>query len=111
MTTANHTHQGHVIDHETSKLGMWIFIFTEVLLFTGLFIVYAVYRYLNSNAFYEAGQELNTTIGAINTVILLVSSMTIAMSITAIQKANKKLSVRLMMITICLLYTSPSPRD
>jgi len=100
MSTTNHTHHGHVIDHETSKLGMWIFIFTEILLFAGLFIVYAVYRYMNREAFFTAGQELDTTLGAINTVILLVSSMTIAMSITAIQKGNRKLSIRLMLITI-----------
>jgi len=103
MSTANSTtHQVHVIDHETSKLGMWIFIFTEILLFAGLFIVYAVYRYINADAFFTAGKELDTTFGAVNTVILLVSSMTIAMSITAIQKNNKKLSIWLMVVTVIL---------
>jgi len=47
---------------------MWLFIFTELLLFGGLFIVYSVYRFMNQDAFHLAAEELNTTIGAINTV-------------------------------------------
>lgn len=89
-------------DEEASKLGMWLFIFTELLLFGGLFIVYSIYRYLNPEAFKMAGEQLNTTIGAINTIVLLVSSMTIAMSTTALQKKNKKLVVFLLAITILL---------
>lgn len=85
-----------------SKLGMWLFIFTELLLFGGLFVVYAVYRYLNPEAFHMAGEELDVTIGTINTVILLISSATIAMSITAIQKKNKKLTLFLIGTTLVL---------
>jgi len=85
-----------------SKLGMWLFIFTELLLFGGLFVVYAVYRSMNSEAFHLAGQELDVTIGTVNTIILLVSSATIAMSITAIQKNNKKLTLIFIAITIIL---------
>jgi len=55
-------------DAEAAKIGMWLFIFTELLLFGGLFIVYSVYRFLNQEAFHLAAEELNTTIGAINTV-------------------------------------------
>ncbi|MBL7972806.1 MAG: cytochrome c oxidase subunit 3 family protein [Prolixibacteraceae bacterium] len=89
-------------DQEASKLGMWLFIFTELLLFGGLFIVYAIYRFMNPEAFKLAGHELNMTIGALNTIILLVSSMTIAMSTSAIQKKNKGLTVLLLEITIML---------
>ena len=89
-------------DEEASKLGMWLFIFTELLLFGGLFIVYSIYRYLNPEAFKMAGEQLNTTIGAINTIVLLVSSMTIAMSTTALQKKNKKLVIFLLEVTIML---------
>lgn len=85
-----------------SKLGMWLFIFTELLLFGGLFIVYSVYRYKHSMAFHIAAQELDVTIGTINTVILLVSSMTIAMSTTAIQKKDKKLTLALIGVTLVL---------
>ncbi len=87
-------------DDAASKIGMWLFLFTEMLLFAGLFIVYSVYRYKNPVAFHLAAEELDVTIGAINTVILLISSMTIAMSITAIQKNMKKLALILMGITM-----------
>ena len=89
-------------DPEAGKLGMWLFIFTELLLFGGLFIVYSVYRYLNPEAFQLAGEELDTFIGAFNTVILLVSSMTIAMSTSALQQKNKKLTIFLIIITLIL---------
>ncbi|MGE5382094.1 MAG: cytochrome c oxidase subunit 3 family protein, partial [Omnitrophica WOR_2 bacterium] len=87
-----------------SKLGMWLFIFTEILLFGGMFIIYSVYRYLNPVAFHLAHRELSVTIGFINTVILLMSSATVAMSITAIQKNNKKLSMYLLAITVLLAF-------
>jgi len=89
-------------DDLASKTGMWLFLFTEMLLFGGLFVVYSVYRYRNSQAFHLAAEELSVFIGTINTIILLVSSTTIAMSITAIQKKNKKLALLLIGITILL---------
>ena len=89
-------------DDQASKIGIWLFIFTELLLFGGLFIVYSVYRYLNPQAFHLAAKELDVTIGTINTVILLVSSMTIAMSTTAIQKKDKRTTLILIGITILL---------
>lgn len=95
------THEEHS-DPQAAKLGMWLFIFTELLLFGGLFIVYSVYRFRNPEAFHLAAEELNRFIGTLNTVILLVSSMTIAMAITAIQKGQKKLCLILMSITIIL---------
>lgn len=98
----SHTPSSHIEhrDDEASKLGMWMFIFTELLLFGGLFVVYAVYRYLNPQAFHLAAQELNTVIGTINTAILLVSSATIAMSTSAIRYGDKKLALILLGITI-----------
>lgn len=89
-------------DDEASKLGMWLFLFTEMLLFAGLFIVYSVYRYKNPEAFHLAAHELDVTIGTINTVLLLISSMTIAMSITALQKKMKKLAIGLLSLTLTL---------
>jgi cytochrome c oxidase subunit 3 len=85
-----------------SKIGMWLFIFTEILLFGGLFIVYSVYRYKNPVAFHLAAEELSVTIGTINTVILLISSMTVAMSITAVQLGKKITASILLIITISL---------
>jgi len=89
-------------DDLASKTGMWFFLFTELLLFGGLFIVYSVYRYRNAVAFHLAAQELSVFIGTINTIILLISSTTIAMSITAIRKQNKKFAILLLGLTIIL---------
>ena len=89
-------------DYTGSKLGMWLFLFTEVLLFGGLFLVYAVYRAMHPADFHEAAKELSTVIGAINTVILLTSSLTMAISISAIQRGNRKLSVLMQSATILL---------
>jgi len=96
MTTVIHR------DDLASKTGMWLFLFTEMLLFGGLFVVYSVYRYRNAMAFHFAAEELSVFIGTINTIILLISSSTIAMSITAIQKKNKKFALLLIGITIFL---------
>jgi cytochrome c oxidase subunit 3 len=81
---------------------MWLFIFTELLLFGGLFIVYSVYRFRNPAAFHLAAEELSVMAGTINTLILLVSSMTVAMSITAIQLGQQKRTVFLLTVTIML---------
>jgi cytochrome c oxidase subunit 3 len=94
-------HQVHR-DDEASKLGIWLFIFTELLFFGGLFITYAVYRHSHQEAFHLAAQELDVVIGTINTVILLVSSMTIAMATTAIQKKDKRTTLVLIVITLVL---------
>ena len=89
-------------DDLASKTGMWLFLFTEMLLFGGLFVVYSVYRFRNAQAFHLAAGELSVTIGTINTIILLTSSAMIAMSITALQKKNKKFALFLLGITIFL---------
>ncbi|MBN2349563.1 MAG: cytochrome c oxidase subunit 3 family protein [Bacteroidales bacterium] len=95
------THTEHR-DDTASKIGMWLFIFTELLLFGGLFIVYSVYRFKNPVAFHLAAEELSKLIGTINTVILLISSMTVAMSISAIQLADRKKAILLLSGTITL---------
>jgi cytochrome c oxidase subunit III len=83
-----------------AKLGMWVFIFTEILLFGGLFLVYAIMRSSYSTEFHQAAHHLNAFIGTINTIVLLVSSATVAMSITAVQKGNNKLAVILLFTTL-----------
>lgn len=95
----------HVEEHrddEASKLGMWLFIFTELLLFGGLFLVYSIYRAAYPAEFHAGSLELSVTIGAINTIALLFSSMTIAMALTAMQKNNKKLALRLIAVTLLM---------
>jgi cytochrome c oxidase subunit 3 len=61
-----------------SRLGMWIFLATEILLFTVLFAAYSVYRFLFPEAFAEASRGLETWIGFVNTIILVTSSFTVA---------------------------------
>jgi cytochrome c oxidase subunit III len=87
-------------DAEGAKLGMWIFLFTEVLLFGGLFLLYSAYRTKYTADFHAGGQSLDTLIGVANTIILLTSSLTVASSVTALQKGNKKLCLALLATTI-----------
>lgn len=88
-------------DHlETGKFGMWIFLLTELFLFGGLFLVYAVFRAQYSSDFHTAALELNTFIGTLNTVFLLTSSMTAAMALTAVQKQHINLAFTLVLITL-----------
>jgi cytochrome c oxidase subunit III len=89
-------------DYEGSKLGMWLFLFTEILLFGGLFILYSAYRARYPMEFHDGGQHLNAFIGVANTIILLTSSLTVALSITAIQKGDRKVSSLCLTATILL---------
>lgn len=94
-------HKDHK-DYEGSKLGMWLFLFTEILLFGGLFLLYSAYRARYPIEFHEAGQHLNVAIGVANTLILLTSSLTVAISISAIQKGNRRLCSLCLGATILL---------
>lgn len=86
-----HAH-GHVHRDDTgSKMGMWLFLFTELLLFGGMFILYACYRFMYPDGFTAAALHLDPLLGAVNTVILLTSSLTVVLGIVALQKGNKKL--------------------
>ena len=97
-TTVTHPHR----DDTGSKLGMWLFLFTELILFGGMFIIYAVYRFKYGPAFRLAAIELNTLVGTVNTIILLTSSLTVALSITAMQKGKKHFSMMLVAMTVFL---------
>ncbi len=89
-------------DDTGSKLGMWLFLFTEMLLFGGLFLVYAAYRYAHPDDFKAAALEMDLTIGTINTIILLTSSLTVVLGITALRNSRKNLTVIFLLITIVL---------
>jgi len=95
------THAPHR-DYTGSKLGMWLFLFTEVLLFGGLFLVYSVYRSMYPQDFHAAAAGLSVVLGTVNTVILLTSSLTMALAITALQRGNTRASVLLQAVTIAL---------
>ncbi len=89
-------------DDEGARIGMWLFLFTELILFGGLFLLYAVYRYLHPQEFHEAAKELNVALGAANTLILLTSSFTMVMSISYIGEGEKKKSMAALGLTIGL---------
>ena len=77
------------VDESGKKLGMWLFLYTEIILFGGLFVLYAVYFVRYTSDFIEGGKELNRLFGVVNTIILLISSFSVAASITAVQKKEK----------------------
>ncbi|HQF42383.1 MAG TPA: cytochrome c oxidase subunit 3 family protein [Ignavibacteriaceae bacterium] len=102
MSTQEHTVTHIHRDDIGARMGMWLFLFTELLLFGGMFILYSIYRYTYPDAFHLAAKDLNTIIGTFNTAILLTSSLTMALSIAAIQRDRKSLSIFLQFITILL---------
>ena len=91
-------HQHH--DPEASKIGMWLFLFTEVLLFGTLFIAYAMYLNVHHWWFMAGSAELDKVMGAINTVILLTSSLSMALAIGALERGKKWLSLTLLGVTL-----------
>ncbi len=89
-------------DYTGAKLGMWLFILSELLLFGGMFILYSAYRYRTPADFHHASKELDVLLGTLNTVILLTSSLSVAASISAVQKEQRKRSMYLLIITMAL---------
>jgi len=89
-------------DDGASRIGMWLFIFTELFLFAGLFLVFIVYKVKYHEGFHLAAKELNVTIGTINSIILLFSGMTMGIAYLAIQKGEKNLTLWMMTITAVL---------
>lgn len=88
------------IDETGIKIGMWLFLYSEIILFGGLFVLYAVYFHKYPEHFAVGGKELDRIIGALNTVVLLVSSFTVAASITAIQRDARKHTIGLLIFSI-----------
>jgi cytochrome c oxidase subunit 3 len=87
-------------DYTGAKFGMWLFLFTELILFGGLFILYAVYLQRYPDEFVNAGKELDVRFGAGNTLVLLTSSLFVAMSITALRRGSKQLTIGLLGATV-----------
>ena len=75
---------------DSGKLGMWLFLVQEILFFSGLFVAYTLYRYHNPDVFMDAHIYLNKTLGAINTIVLLFSSFTMAWAVRCSQVEDKK---------------------
>ena len=72
--------------NESNLLGMWLFLAQEIMFFGGLFTAYAVYRFMYPEAWAEGASHLSVPLGAANTVVLLVSSLTMALSVYFTQK-------------------------
>lgn len=87
-------------DDTGSKMGMWLFLLTELLLFGGMFLLYASYRFIYPDNFKVAAGRLDITVGTINTIILLTSSLTVALSLAAIRNKQKAFSLYLLLFTI-----------
>ena len=115
VTTAEHMHgqddhpahlQHHFVTSEqqfqASKMGMWLFLITEILLFSGMFVAYAVYRVWHPEVFQGVSTLLDWRLGGLNTIVLLASSFTVAMSIHFAQKDNQKgLVINLVITLLC----------
>jgi cytochrome c oxidase subunit 3 len=102
-----HDHPPHLAHHwessrqqfEAGKLGMWLFLATELLLFGGLFAAYAVFRHNHPDIFTWGSRFLDVRYGGLNTVILITSSLTMAMAVTAAQMGRRAPLVILLSLT------------
>ena len=99
------TPAGHPKDYHAAKMGMWLFLFTEILLFGGLFLLYASYRSRFPEAFHLAGKSLDVLLGGTNTVVLISSSLTVALSITALRRGSLRLCLGLLSLTVACAGT------
>ena len=88
--------------HEADTLGMWVFLVTEMLLFGGLFLAYAVYRSLYPEAWAEGSHHSDLLLGTINTGILLISSLTVAMAVHGSEEASWRTVSILLSVTALL---------
>ena len=103
-----HAHNPHLAHHFDSiekqdyavRLGMWLFLGTEVLLFGGLFLGYTVYRHFYHEAFHEASRHLDLWAGVTNTIVLITSSLTVALAYYEIKRNNQRRAAGLLIFTI-----------
>ncbi len=105
---------GHVVPHHfdspeqaelSSKLGLWLFLVTEVLLFGGLFVAYIVNRAHYPGMFHEASHHLNKTLGAFNTIVLICSSFSMAMAVQMTRENKRNIASILLFFTFLCAAT------
>ena len=85
---------------ESATLGMWVFLVTEIMFFGGLFAAYLVYRTAHYDAWVIGSEHMDFWFGTVNTVILLCSSLTVALSVHAAQLGQTKITAILLIITV-----------
>lgn len=95
---AGHAHR----DYAGAKMGMWLFLLTEALFFFGPLLLYAVYRYRFPGDFSAASGELDLATGAINTGVLITSSLSAASAVSAMKRGSKNLAAALLIVTVAL---------
>ena len=104
MSNNNPYFQHHFVDseqqYEASKFGMWAFLVTEVLTFAGFFCAYAIFRAWNPEMFINAHKALDVVMGGTNTVVLITSSLTMALAIRYIQLNNRKAAIINLVLTL-----------
>lgn len=89
---------------DAAKLGMWAFLAQEVLFFSGLFVAYFVFRTWYPNAFSVGSHLLDKELGALNTMVLLASSLTAAMAVRSAKMGDQKWTGRYLLITIVFAF-------
>lgn len=87
---------------ESSYFGMWLFLVQEVMFFGGLFAAYVVYRIASPEAFAAGSRQLDVMLGGVNTVVLIGSSLTMALGVWAAQVEKRKLCILFLIATILL---------
>jgi len=90
------------IDALGKRTGMWFFLFTELLFFGGLFLLYSIYRYKFPADFHQAAADESLVLGSVNTAILLTSSLAMALAIAAVRRGEVRRSIGLQRTTIAL---------
>ena len=98
------SHQFEDLDqqHEADTLGIWVFLVTEIMFFGGLFAAYAIYRWLYFAAFAAGSRVLDVRLGALNTIVLLGSSLTMALSVRSAQTGNRRALILFLVCTMIL---------
>jgi cytochrome c oxidase subunit 3 len=95
-----HHFESAVHEYETSKQGVWTFLCTEIVMFGGLFVGYAFFHHLYPELFKQGSKYLDWRLGALNTVVLLTSSLTMALGIYYAQRREKNKSVLMLALTL-----------
>lgn len=90
---------------DSIRMGVWIFLATEVLFFGGLFCAFFIFRGWYFDSFVEAHHHLDKVMGAVNTLVLISSSLTMALGVRAAQTSNKKLCTQMLVVTILCAIT------
>lgn len=108
----HHDHPSFVAHHfesaeqqfDSGKLGIWLFLVTEIMFFSGLFCAYAIFRSNHPEIFVFAHKFLNVDLGAINTVVLLVSSLTMALAVRASQLGQQRVLIINLLLTLACAF-------